>query len=127
MKTTFLTLAILLSLARPAPAQTNEAGLTDTKPLPTMDFLLQKVVARAVNDEDKNDNLFDMNYQYTRTRTWEYRNSQGELKSREEKSSLENKPQRLAARAAGLSAQKSPPRRKTNRSRKRIPTSAARR
>ncbi|MGA2788399.1 MAG: hypothetical protein ABSF60_12810 [Verrucomicrobiota bacterium] len=106
MKTTFLTLAILLSLARPAPAQTNETGLTDTKPLPTMDFLLQKVVARAVNDEDKNDNLFDMNYQYTRTRTWEYRNSQGELKSREEKSGLENKPQRLAARAAGLSAQK---------------------
>jgi len=102
MKTTFLALAILLSLARPAPAQTNEAILTDVKPLPTMDFLLQQVIARAVNQEDKNDDLFNMNYQYTRTRTWEYRNSRGELKSREEKSSLENKPQRLAAKAAGL-------------------------
>ena len=65
-----------------------------------MDFLLQQVIARAVNQEDKNDNLFDMNYQYTRIRTWEYRNSQGELKSREEKSSVENKPLRMAAKAA---------------------------
>jgi hypothetical protein len=100
MKTTFLALAILLSLARVAPAQTNETVLTDVKLLPTMDFLLQQVVARAVNKEDKNDDLFNMNYQYTRTRTWEYRNSRGELKSREEKGSLENKPQRLAAQAA---------------------------
>ena len=103
MKTTFLTLAILLPLARLSPAQTNEPFPTDVKLLPTMDFLLQQVVARAVNKEDKNDDLFDMNYQYTRTRTWEYRNSRGELKSREEKSSLENKPQRLAAKAAKLS------------------------
>jgi hypothetical protein len=102
MKTTFLTMAMLLSLARLAPAQTNEAIQTDVKPLPTMDFLLQQVVARAVNQEDKNDDLFNMNYQYTRTRTWEYRNSRGELNSRDEKSSLENKPQRLAAQAARL-------------------------
>jgi len=45
-----------------------------------MDYVLQQVVARAVSQEDKNDSLFDMNYQYTRTRTWEYRNSAGELK-----------------------------------------------
>jgi hypothetical protein len=108
MKTTFLALAILLSLARPAPAQTNETGRPDVKPLPTMDFLLQQVVARAVNKEDRNDDLFNMNYQYTRTRTWEYRNSHGELKSREEKSSLENKPQRLAAQAAKLPTQRKP-------------------
>ncbi|MGO9586441.1 MAG: hypothetical protein ACLP2Y_09620 [Limisphaerales bacterium] len=108
MKTTFLILAILLSLSRLAPAQTNETNLTDAKPLPTMDFLLQQVVARAVNQEDKNDDLFNMNYQYTRTRTWEYRNSRGELKSQEEKSSLENKPQRLAERAARLPTQQKP-------------------
>jgi hypothetical protein len=101
-------LAVLLSLARPAPAQTNEASLTGAKPLPTVDFLLQQVVARAVNKEDTNDNLFNLNYQYTRTRTWEYRNSRGELRSREEKSSLENRPQHLAALAARLPAQSKP-------------------
>ena len=86
------------------------------------------MIARAVNQEDKNDNLFDMNYQYTRTRTWEYRNSRGELESRDEKSSLENKPQRLAARAAQAPrSTKRPSRQRMNRSRKRIPTSAARR
>ena len=106
MKTIFPILAILLSLARPATAQTNETALTDDKPLPTIDFLLQRVIARAVNKEDKNDNLFDMNYQYTRTRTWEYRNSRGEVVSRNEKSSFENKPQRLAAQAANPPVQK---------------------
>jgi hypothetical protein len=106
MKTASLTLATLLSLARLAPAQTNDAGFADVKPLPTMDFLIQQVVARAVSKEDKNDNLFDMNYQYTRVRTWEYRNSAGELKSREEKRSVENKPLRMAAAAAGQPAVK---------------------
>jgi hypothetical protein len=99
MKTTLLTLAVLLSLARWLPAQTSAPGPADAKPLPTLDFLLQQVVARAVNKEDDNDNLFEMNYQYTRTRTWEYRDSRGNLTSREEKSSLENKPLRIADRA----------------------------
>jgi hypothetical protein len=104
MKTASLTLAVLLSLVCFALAQTNDTSVAGTKPLPTMDFLLQQVVARAVNKEDKNDNLFDMNYQYTRVRTWEYRDSQGELKSREEKRSVENKPLRVAAHAAGQPA-----------------------
>ena len=69
-----LALAALLALARLASAQTDNAGPADAKPLPAIDFLLQQVVARAVSQEDKNDNLFDMNYQYIRTRTWEYRN-----------------------------------------------------
>ena len=106
MKTALLTLAVLLSLVRLAPAQTNDASFANTKPLPAMDFLIQQVVARAVGKEDKNDNLFDMNYQYTRVRTWEYRNSAGELKNREEKRSVENKPQRMAASAAGQPAVK---------------------
>jgi hypothetical protein len=104
MKTASLTLAVLLSLARPALAQTNDTSVADAKPLPTMDFVLQQVVARAISKEDENDNLFDMNYQYTRVRTWEYRNSAGELKSREEKRSVENKPLRMAASAAGQAA-----------------------
>jgi hypothetical protein len=108
MKTTALTLAALLLVIRLTPAQTNAVSLADAKPLPTIDFLLQQVVARAVGQEDKNDNLFDMNYQYTRVRTWEYRNSAGQLKSREEKRSVENKPLRMAARAARLAA-KNPP------------------
>ena len=65
MKTATLILAVLLSLVRLAPAQTNNAATADAKPLPTIDFVLQQVVARAVSQEDKNDNLFDMNYQYT--------------------------------------------------------------
>jgi hypothetical protein len=103
MKATALTLAVLLALVRLAPAQTNYAAAS-AKPLPTIDFLLQQVVARAVSQEDKNDNLFDMNYQYTRTRTWEYRNSAGELKSREEKRSVENKALRMATSAAAQPA-----------------------
>jgi hypothetical protein len=104
MKTAALILAVLLSLVRLTPAQTNAASPADTKPLPTIDFLLQQVVARAVSQEDKNNNLFDMNYQYIRTRTWEYRNSAGELKSCEEKRSVENKALRLAAMAAAQPA-----------------------
>lgn len=84
-------------------AQTADNSFTDSKPLPTLDFLLQKVVARATNNEDNNDNLFDMNYQYTRTRTWEYRNASGELTSHDTTSRVENKPERLAAKAVRLS------------------------
>jgi len=82
------------------PAQTNDASIAGSKPLPTMDFLLQKVVAHATNNEDNNDNLFDMNYQYNRNRTWEYRNGDGKLTSTQTTSRTENKPERLAAKAA---------------------------
>jgi hypothetical protein len=102
MKTAILALSLLLSLTARAPAQTNAADPADAKPLPTIDFLLQKVIARAVSQEDRNDELFDMNYQYTRVRTWEYRNSAGKLKSREEKRSVENKPLRLRLLLASL-------------------------
>jgi hypothetical protein len=107
MKTTLLTLAVLLSLVCLAPAQTNDVSLADAKPLPTIDFLLQQVVARALK-EDTNDDLFAMNYQYTRTRTWEYRNSSGQLTSHEEKSSVENKPLHMALKAARLAAGNQP-------------------
>jgi hypothetical protein len=108
MKTAALALAVVLSLVRFAPAQTSNATDGNAKPLPTMDYVLQQVVARAVSQEDKNDSLFDMNYQYTRTRTWEYRNSAGELKSREEKRSVENKALRMATLAASYAAANKP-------------------
>ena len=91
-------------MVRLTSAQTNDVSLIDSKPLPTMDFLLQKVVAHATNNEDNNDNLFDMNYQYTRTRTWEYSNASGELNSRDTSSKIENKPERIAAKTARLAA-----------------------
>ena len=108
MKIKLLALFVLLAGAWAAPAQTNAVSLASTNPLPTMDFLVQKVTARAVNDEDKNDNLFDMNYQYTRSRVWEYRNSKGVVVSHEEKHSVENKPERIAARKARQAGAKNP-------------------
>jgi hypothetical protein len=97
MKAVFLICVVLLSLLRLASAQTNNTVLVNAKPLPTMDFLLQQMVARAVGKEDTNDNLFNLNYQYTRVRTWEYRNSQGGLKSYDQKRTVENKPISVAA------------------------------
>lgn len=108
MKIKLLALFVLLAGAWAVPAQTNAVSLASTNPLPTMDFLVQKVTARAVNDEDKNDNLFDMNYQYTRSRVWEYRNSKGVVVSHEEKHSVENKPERIAARKARQAGAKKP-------------------
>ena len=102
-----MALAVLLSLVRLAPAQTNDVSL-DARPLPTIDFLLQQVEARALK-EDTNDDLFAMNYQYTRTRTWEYRNSAGQLTSHDEKSSVENKPLHMALKAARLAGNQPAP------------------
>src|SRR5271167_1869736 len=108
MKTVSLVLAVLLSLVCFASAQTTDASPDDAKPLPTMDTLLQQVVNCAVSKEGKNDNLFEMNYQYIRVRKWEYRNSSGELKRTKEKSSVENKPLRLAAKTSGQSTMNKP-------------------
>jgi hypothetical protein len=108
MKIILLALAFLFSIVRVVTAQTNDV-VANGKPLPAKDFLLQQVIARATNSEDKNDNLFDMNYQYTRTRTWEFRNSSGILKSREEKTGVENKPLRLAIAARKATANKPTP------------------
>jgi hypothetical protein len=108
MKIISLTLTTLLVLARSASGQTTATPLEDAKPLPTIDVLIENVIARAVNQEDKNDDLFDMNYQYTRSRVWEYRNGSGELKRREEKSGVRNKPDRIAARNARAIATSKP-------------------
>jgi len=96
MNRAFAIMAVMLSWPGLATAQTNNARRIEPKALPTMDFVLQQMVTRAVEKEDKNDNLFTMNYQYNRVRTWVYRDSKGEVTSREEKKSVENKPLRLA-------------------------------
>jgi hypothetical protein len=57
---------------------------TDTSPLPPVAEVIQRTLARAAT-EDENDRAFDQLYQYQRTRLTEFRNSQGQLKSREEK------------------------------------------
>ena len=102
MKIVSLILATLLLFTRLAAAQI--ADPANTKSLPPMEILLQQVVNHALSIEVKNDNLFDMNYQYNQIRTWEYRNSNGELKRSKEKSTVENKPLRIAAKAAGQTA-----------------------
>jgi hypothetical protein len=118
MKIWLLTFAILLSLSQPAPAQTHAGSspLADAKPLPSIDFLLRQVISHVVNMEDKNDDLFDLNYQYTHTWSLEYRNTSGELKKREGESVVENEPQRRAAeRKKAISATgKDKPEAKTN-------------
>ncbi len=105
MKKLLPVLAALLALAGAVPAQTNPPRPGDAAPLPTADFLVQRIAARSGETEERNDDRFDMSYQYTRTRTWEYRNRQGEVTSREEKHSVENKPERLATGHAGPAAE----------------------
>ncbi len=55
MKMAFMIVAMLLSLVCIMPAQTNRVDEAIAKPLPTMDFVLQQMVARAVGKEDQND------------------------------------------------------------------------
>jgi hypothetical protein len=108
MKTVSLILVVLLSMGSLASAQIVDTSPVDAKPLPTMDVLLQQIVNRAVSKEGNNDNLFDVNYQYNRIRTWEYRNSRGELKHTKEKSSVENKPLRITAKSGKQSSMNKP-------------------
>ena len=62
MKTTIIDLRRLAFTGASRAAQTNRRSFANAKPLPTMDFLLQQVVARAVNKEDENDNMLRQNY-----------------------------------------------------------------
>jgi len=64
------------------PAQTN------TAPLPPLEVVLQRTLARAATEDD-NDHEFNRHYSYTKVRVTEFRNTKGELKSSEEKRSAE--------------------------------------
>jgi hypothetical protein len=74
------TIAVMIFLANPLPAQTG------TAPLPPVDVVIQRALNRAAM-EDENDHEFNVSYSYERVRLTEYRNGKGELKKHEEKRS----------------------------------------
>ena len=76
-------MAVVILLTGPLPLLA--AG--PAAPLPTFDSLLQNVLQRAKAEGD-NDRDFDARYGYTRTKVTEFRNSAGQLKSREANTSV---------------------------------------
>ncbi|MDB6057387.1 MAG: hypothetical protein JWO95_1231 [Verrucomicrobiales bacterium] len=76
-----LTIAALLSVTIGAMA---EHRVED--PLPSLESVLQRAIETAKH-EAENDRLVNQRYQYTRSRVTEYRNGDGEVTKREEKSS----------------------------------------
>ncbi|MGA3163462.1 MAG: hypothetical protein ABSD77_04600 [Verrucomicrobiota bacterium] len=94
-----IVLAILSAMSFPLFAQDTNA------PLPTTELILRRVVER-VKKEGDNDRAFDKRYSYSRTKVTEYRNSAGELKKHEEKSSVHDP---MAAKHSQPDAAKSNP------------------
>ncbi|MGA2800817.1 MAG: hypothetical protein ABSE97_00360 [Verrucomicrobiota bacterium] len=94
-----IVLAVLSAMSFPLFAQDTNA------PLPTIGLILQRVVERVKKESD-NDRAFDERYSYLRTKVTEYRNSAGELKKHEEKSSVHDPP---AAKHSQPDAAKSNP------------------
>ena len=73
-------LAVLLVSLMPLIAQSNAL----VAPLPSIGLVLQRAMAESSRENDL-EHAFKQHYSYTRTRVTEYRNSDGDLKSREEK------------------------------------------
>lgn len=71
-------IAVLIFVANSLPAQTN------TTPLPPLDTIIQRALARAATEDD-NDREFNQLYGYMRVRVTEYRNASGVVKKHEEK------------------------------------------
>lgn len=82
MKTTWIMAAVLALCGLRLPAQVSTASL------PPLKTVIQNALARAAM-EDENDREFNQLYHYERTRLTEFRNSKGELKSRDEKATEE--------------------------------------
>lgn len=82
MKWTSQTIGLAVLLVSPIPlvAQSNDVAAL----LPQLDFVIQHVMAESSREADL-DRAFKQHYSYTRTRVTEYRYSDGDLKSREEK------------------------------------------
>ena len=59
----------------------------DPMPLPPVETVLQRVIEKS-KSEPENDRTFKERYHYTRTKATEYRNSKGDLKKREAKTSV---------------------------------------
>jgi hypothetical protein len=83
-------LAVLLSLPVRLIAQSNVV----VAPLPPLDFVIQHVVAES-NRENDHDHAFRQHYSFTRIRVTEYRSSEGDLKSSEQKTDI-HQPQPIA-------------------------------
>jgi hypothetical protein len=83
-------LAVLLSL----PIRLMAQSYVVAAPLPTLDFVIQHVVAESSREADL-DRAFKQRYSYTRLRVTEYRNTDGDLKSREQKTDI-HQPQHIA-------------------------------
>jgi len=88
-------------------------GSAAENPSSTLDSILQRVVARA-KLEDDNDRAFNRLYSYSREKVTEFRNSAGQLKSREDKASVHQpNPSAAVARPvvadAGANPQKDQP------------------
>jgi hypothetical protein len=75
-------LAVLLASPIPLVAQSNVV----VAPLPPIGFVLQRAMEESSREKDL-ERAFKQHYSYTRTRVTEYRNSDGDLKNREEKTS----------------------------------------
>lgn len=84
-------LAVLLASLIPLLAQNNDVAA----PLPPISLVLQRVMEES-NRESDMERTFKQHYSYTRTRVTEYRYSDGDLKSREEKTN-ESKPRPATA------------------------------
>ncbi|HVU27966.1 MAG TPA: hypothetical protein VHG71_09550 [Verrucomicrobiae bacterium] len=76
----FIALAVWSLLPIGSVAQSNVISAS----LPPIDLVVQRAVAEA-NQETDQDRAFKQQYSYTRTRTTEYRDADGDLKDREQK------------------------------------------
>jgi hypothetical protein len=83
-------LAVLLASPMPLVAQGNDLAA----PLPPIGLVLQRAMEESCRESDR-EHVFKQHYSYTRTRVTEYRNSDGDLKSIEEKTN-ESQPRAAA-------------------------------
>src|ERR1700733_341769 len=90
--------AIILILIFPV-----HSSNAQTNALPSLETIIQRVLDHAVVEDD-NDREFNRHYTYTRIRLTEMRNAQGEVKSLEEKCTIEgvrtNSPPKIVKVAA---------------------------
>jgi hypothetical protein len=84
-------LAVLLASPISLIAQSNVV----TAPLPPVGLVVQRAMEESSRESDM-ERAFKQHYSYTRTRVTEYRNTDGDLKSREEKTN-ESQPRPAAA------------------------------
>lgn len=77
-----LILAIFLAVSVAA-----RADHVDQTPLPPLDAILKRAAENAKR-EPENDRLFNQRYEFTRTKVTEFRNADGELTKREQKTSV---------------------------------------